>query len=190
MARGLTVAQDTFVAELVKGKSQRAAYRIAYPSSIKWKDSAVDSKASTLFRQAKARERYDELLDIVAKELENQCVVTASEIIRELRSIGFSDIKDYLSFKTEKQVVDVDDEGKPIYDYRPVVEIKDSDKVDGRVIQEVSINSKGVFSFKMHSKMDALEKMGRHLKMFTDRVEQTIDSEIVVRMEGLEDYNK
>ncbi len=190
MARRLTVAQETFVAEIVKGHTQREAYHFAYPSSVKWKDKNVDSKACTLFKQAKIQARYQELLEIVAKEIEEDCVVTVKEIIRELRAVGFSDIKDYLSFRSEKQEVSVDDDGTPVYDYRTVVEVKDSDKVDGRAIQEVSINSKGVFTFKTHSKMDALEKMGRHLKMYTDRIEQTNDTEIVVRMEGLEEYNK
>lgn len=34
-----------------KGLSQRKAYREAYPSSVKWKDNTVDSKASELERK-------------------------------------------------------------------------------------------------------------------------------------------
>lgn len=58
----LTLKQERFVQELIKGKSQREAYRIAYPGSAKWKESSVDCKASILFSNGKVKERYDELL--------------------------------------------------------------------------------------------------------------------------------
>ena len=57
----LTAKQEKYVRELVKGKSQRVAYRSAYPSSKKWKDSVVDNKASILLKNAKVLERYNEL---------------------------------------------------------------------------------------------------------------------------------
>lgn len=189
--RQLTIAQERYAAELVTGKSQREAYRIAYPSSLNWKDATVDSKASTLFRHEKVRERYDEIRQRIADRIEAEALVSVKDVLCELKKVAFADIKDYLSYKTEKQIVGIDEEtGLPVYEYKPVIELVDSDKVDGKVIQEVSVNSKGMFTFKMHSKMDALEKIGRHLKMYTDKVEQTIDSEIVVRMEGLEDLMK
>lgn len=191
MARNLTIAQERYAAELVTGKSQREAYRIAYPNSVNWKDSTVDSKASTLFKHEKVRARYEELRQVIADRIEAEALVSVKDVLTELKKVAFADIKDYLSYRTELQIDGVDEEtGRPICVYRPVIELVDSEKVDGKVIQEVSINSKGVFSFKMHSKMDALEKIGRHLKMFTDKIEQTNDTEIVVRMEGLEDLSK
>lgn len=47
----------------------------------------------------------------------------------------------------------------------------DSDDVDGRLIQEISISSKGVLTFKLHDKLAALDKLGKHLGMFKDKVE-------------------
>lgn len=52
--------QEKFVQDLIKGMSQRKAYRDAFPNSVKWKDETVDSKASDLF-SGKVLERYQEI---------------------------------------------------------------------------------------------------------------------------------
>lgn len=59
----LTAKQEKYVQNLVKGLSQREAYRKAYPSSLKWKDNIVDSKASNLFKNGKVLARYNELIE-------------------------------------------------------------------------------------------------------------------------------
>lgn len=62
MARALTIAQEQFVQNLIKGMSQRDAYHKAYPNN-KMKDDYIDNKACLLFQVAKVRQRYDELLE-------------------------------------------------------------------------------------------------------------------------------
>lgn len=52
---------EKFVQNLVAGMSQRKAYRDAYPSAEKWKDSAADSQASRLFSNPKVFARYNEI---------------------------------------------------------------------------------------------------------------------------------
>lgn len=52
---------EKFVQNLVAGMSQRKAYRDAYPSAEKWKDSTVDSQASRLFGDRKVFARYNEI---------------------------------------------------------------------------------------------------------------------------------
>ena len=70
----LTSRQEKFVQNLVKGMTQRTAYKKAY-NVKKMKNEAVDSKASTLFKQVKVRQRYKELI----KKAENKAVMTAEE---------------------------------------------------------------------------------------------------------------
>ena len=166
----LTDKQERFVQELIKGKSQRESYRSAYPKSINWKDKTVDECASRLFKNSKVLARYNLIHDRLVKEAEDECIVSAKEVLRELKRIGFSDIKDFVSFRTEKTVVAHDDDGEPVIDYGQIIEMKDSDQVDGKMIQEVSINAKGVFAFKLHNKMDALDKLGKVLGMFTENI--------------------
>jgi len=59
----LTAKEEKFVQGVVSGLSQRKAYREAYPNSVKWKDTTVDSKASTLLKRDKVLERYNDLIE-------------------------------------------------------------------------------------------------------------------------------
>ena len=63
----LTAKQEKFVQNLVKGMSQREAYKNSYNAS-NMKDATIDVKASLLFKQDKIRVRYDELIDKTAKK--------------------------------------------------------------------------------------------------------------------------
>ena len=58
----LTPKQELFVQGIITGLSQRQAYRQAYKSD-KMSDEAVDVKASRIFKEAKVRLRYRELLE-------------------------------------------------------------------------------------------------------------------------------
>jgi phage terminase small subunit len=170
----LTLKQEKFVQELIKGKSQREAYRIAYPKSLKWADNTIDSRASKLFNSYKVITRYNELRDRLVKEAEDECIVSAKEVLLELKKIGFADIKNFLTFRTEKVSTGEDPEtGEPLNEYTQIIELFDSDEVDGSVIQEVSLNAKGTFTFKLYDKLKALDKIGQHLGMFKELKEIT-----------------
>ena len=182
----LTIQQETFVQELIKGQTQRQAYYIAYPHTKKWKPSSVDERASRLFNTVKVKSRFEQLKNRVIQEAEEEAIVSAKEVLKELKKIGFADIKDYLSFRTGKTVIAHDkDTGEPIIDYAQIIEMLDSDDVDGSIIQEVSINQKGVFTFKLHDKMAALDKLGKYLKLFTDKLD--IEGAIPVVISGEEE---
>ena len=55
------VRHETFAQEISLGKSQRKAYRSAFPTSVNWKDETVDSKASHLAKNDKVMARIREL---------------------------------------------------------------------------------------------------------------------------------
>nr|WP_282184214.1 terminase small subunit [Streptococcus oralis] len=57
----MTPKQELFVQGIISGLSQRQAYRKAYKAE-KMSDEAVDVKASRIFKEAKIRLRYRELL--------------------------------------------------------------------------------------------------------------------------------
>lgn len=83
----LTSKQEKYVNNLVKGMSQRIAYRNAYPSSKKWKDETVDSKASTLLKNEKVKERYKKLIDKVNNKLEERTIMNALERMKWLTDV-------------------------------------------------------------------------------------------------------
>jgi hypothetical protein len=72
---------EKFVQNIVAGLSQREAYMESYPRSRKWKVSAVDSNASTLF--TKLQQRYAELMD----EHKKKALWTRERAIEELLNL-------------------------------------------------------------------------------------------------------
>jgi phage terminase small subunit len=167
----LTDKQESFVQWLVKGKSQREAYKLAGYKTDAMTDDAIDQEACKLLKNPKVYTRHEEIHSRLLKEAEDECIVSAKEVLRELKHIAFDDIRNYLSFRTEKQVVAYD-EGKPVFDYRTIVEVKDSDTIDTRNISEVSVTKDG-FKFKQYCKDNALVQLGKHLKLFTEKVEHS-----------------
>ncbi|MGI6225754.1 MAG: terminase small subunit [Peptococcales bacterium] len=118
------------------------------------------------------------------KKREKRTEITQDKVLKELAKLAFADIKDFLSFRTEKTIVDHDKEtGEPIIDYAHVVELKDSDQVDGSLISEVQLKN-GELKFKLHDKVKALEMCGRHLGMFKDK------AEVELTIKKLEDFMK
>ena len=99
------------------------------------------------------------------KKLQEKTGITQERVLEELAKIGFASITDYLEYRTVQRVIDYKD-GEPVIDWAMIVNALDSSGVDGSPIQEVSVARDGTFKFKMYSKLDALEKIMRHLGMF------------------------
>ncbi len=85
---GLTPQQERFAQELSKGMSQSAAYRIAYPKSVKWKSEAVNVAGAKMMAIGSVSGRVAALRAVVADKAE----LDAAEIIREIRRVAVSDI--------------------------------------------------------------------------------------------------
>lgn len=154
----MTQKQERFVQELIKGKSQREAYKSVYkPKSML--DKSIDEQASRLFNQVKVNARYKDLKQKVLEESEKEAIISAKAIISELASIALADIGDYLTYKTVKVVAAHDEDGDPVFEYRPVIEFKDSKEVNTSLISEISLTSKGLLKIKMHDKISALNKL-------------------------------
>jgi len=163
----LTSKQEKFVQELIKGKSQREAYKIAYNAN-KMKDSTIDSHASRTLKIDKVMARYEELKGKVIKRAEEQAIMSAVEVLREIESIAKDNISNYLDFRTEKTEVGFED-GEPIFDYRVVVDLKDSKTINTKNISEVSLGKDGQFKFKMYCRDTALYKLAELLGVDTLR---------------------
>lgn len=70
----LTPKQELFVQNLVKGMSQREAYKNSY-SAENMQDNDIDCNASKLFSDTKISQRYKELI----KEADDKAIMTAKE---------------------------------------------------------------------------------------------------------------
>lgn len=171
----LTDKQEKFVQELLKGKSQREAYRIAYPTSNKWKENIVDIKASQLFSNDMVKLRYNELHDKIIKKAENECIVTATDVLRELTKIGFANITDYLEVKEMEVVTGYDKNDKPVINNMKMVDVYETARIHKEklgAIAEIKQTKDGI-AIKMHDKVKALEDIAKHLGMFVEKVEHS-----------------
>ena len=77
----LTPKQDNFVMGLLKGMSQRQAYKMAYEAD-NMKDETIDVKASTLFKQENIQLAYSQLI----REKQKAIIKNTSKINSDLIS--------------------------------------------------------------------------------------------------------
>ena len=78
--RGLTAKQEKFVQGLVRGLSQREAYKKSY-STKNMKDATIDVKASELFKIGKVSVRFNEINGKVVKKAEEKTIASAVEVL-------------------------------------------------------------------------------------------------------------
>ena len=83
----LTRAQEVFINELIKGKSQRQAFLKAYPSKASNQWNSIDSAASTLLKQEKVTKRYNELRKQIRAKEQAETQWTREQAIKTLRGI-------------------------------------------------------------------------------------------------------
>lgn len=83
----LTKPQEIFIQELLKGNTQRQAYLKAYPSKKKWKESSLDSAASSLLKNEKVKTRYEQLLNNMREKEQEKTMWTREQSIETLRYV-------------------------------------------------------------------------------------------------------
>ena len=96
----LTGKQEKFVRYLVKGKSQREAYKLSYDAE-NMSDKTIDEAACRLFNDSKIKARYEELIERAA----NASVMTAQERLEYLTGIVYG---------TEQECVTTVVNGSPV----------------------------------------------------------------------------
>lgn len=91
----LTIKQEKFIQNIVKGMSQREAYKNAY--SAKYKDEVIDVRACELFKSSKVQVRYNELI----KQLEDESIMSAKERMKWLTKIINGEILEDIPIMTD-----------------------------------------------------------------------------------------
>lgn len=84
----LTIKQEKYCNERVKGKSQRAAYKAAF-NSPNCKDSSIDVNACKLEKTTKIQQRLNYLRSLDSK----QAIVTKEDIVKDLSLIAIDNDK-------------------------------------------------------------------------------------------------
>jgi phage terminase small subunit len=164
MAKNLTKKQELFVAEyLVDLNATRAAKAAGYSAK------GADVTGSKMLVNPKVAQ---EIAKKQGKRLE-KLDITAEKVLQELALLGFSNMLDYISVG-ETGAIKVD--------------LSKLTREQAAAIQEVTVeeftertgeddNGKPWFEnvkrvkFKLNDKRGSLELLGKHLKLFTDKVE-------------------
>lgn len=174
---GLTPKQEKFCQNIIKGSTQRDAYKKSYDIKT-MSDKTIDEAACRLMADSKIAARIERLYNNI--ELRN--MATIENIVAELAAVAFVDATDFAKVE-EADVFDgyeLDEDGKPD-ESKPktrkisVVNITDMNKIDQcklRAIAGVKHGTNGI-EIKLHDKIKALELMGKSLGMFVERVEHS-----------------
>lgn len=129
----LTPKQEKFVQNLIKGMSQREAYKNSYDAT-NMKDETIDTEASLLFNDQKVSNRYKELQN----RLVDKAIMSAEERMKLLTEIAKGIMKEKDKVVTPKgTVVDVEKESN-LTTRMKALDILN--KMSGEYIQKVEAN--------------------------------------------------
>lgn len=153
----MTPQREAFAAALAQGMTKAAAYRVAYPKSAKWADSALWSEASRVAADPKVSARVAELVQKAAGANE----VTVERVVKEFARLAFVDVRKM---------------SRPDGTLVPLHEL---DEDTARAIVGVEVLTEGnaelgigrATKYKLADKRASLADLGRFLKMFVDRIE-------------------
>jgi phage terminase small subunit len=174
----MAVANDKhkkFCDEYIKCLNPRQAYKKVYGE--KTKDSTADVNASKLLKNTKVIEYLKEKQDKLRKRTE----ITEDMIIKELALVAFSDRTKYAKVVEKIKLVGNDEVGYKEIKYKSV-EITNTDDLeenDKKVISGIKETKFGI-EVDTYDKMKALELLGKHLGIFTDKVEHSGDIGITI----------
>src|ERR1700746_3478869 len=102
--------------------------------------------------------------------------VTVEQVVRELKLLGFSDIRKVVSWRNELVTrTEKSEDGEPVMVMMPRVTIVDADKISDEAaaaVAEVWQTVSGALRVNLHDKHAALVSLGKHLGLFVDRVQK------------------
>lgn len=161
MSRKLTDKQKKFVEEyLLDLNATQACIRAGYSSK----------RASEIGYQLLQKTTVSEAISEALAERSRRTGINQDRVIQELARIAFVKITDVVDANGEIKINASDDDLACIESYK----VEDSDSING---------SSSKREVKLASKLKALELLGKHLGMFTDKV----DVEVVLPVFGGEE---
>lgn len=186
----LTEKQKIFVNEYLIDLNATRAYKAAYKSCKKDETAAVNG--NRMLRNAKVKEYINKRM----KDREKRTEITQDKVLEEIAKIAFANGTDFAKVVTKSFMKPVlDKEGNPTGEEKEVfykdVEIEDTENIPEDKRKAISAIKQTKFGISIEScdKVRALELLGKHLGIFTDKVEHSgaIANEINITIDG-EDY--
>lgn len=166
----LTAKQQRFCDEyLIDLNATQAAIRAGYSKKT------ANEQGARLLVNVSIQKKISEL----QKEREKRTEITQDSVLHELALIAFAKASDYARVVEKDAMVEVDGNMVPVLDvdgnqvkYRTVEPIL-TDELTEDQKKAIAVIKKGRdgFEIKPYSKIQALELLGKHLGMFTEKVE-------------------
>lgn len=164
----LTAKQRAFVREyLIDLNATQAAIRAGYSADT------AEQGGAQLYRNIKVRAAIDAAMKIRSHRTD----VTADRVLHELAKIGFADIRKAVTWQTSLITEEDNPDGGDVAVIKHVVtntvQLVGSEDIDddtAAAISEISQTAQGGMKIKLHDKRAALVDIGRHLGMFTDKL--------------------
>ena len=146
----LTPRQKLFVNEYILDMNGSRAYKAAKYRVLS--DESALASASRMLRNVKVQAAIHDLLKTKFSKFE----ITSDRVLREITKVAFSSIWDYLKRHADGSFS---------------VDLSATSRDQAAALQDVSVTGSEdgkTFRVKMHSKLNALEMLGRYLKLFSD----------------------
>lgn len=184
----LTEKQRLFCLYYIKSfNATQAAIKAGYSP-----DSA-HVEGSRLLRNAKIAAEIKRLKG----EMQEELFIDAIDVLKRYIKIAFADMTDFVDFGTKEiPVIDketgeqmLDNEGNPVTRTISYLEFKNSNKVDGGLICEISQGKQGM-KIKLEDRQKALDKLAEYFDLFPDKWKRKIEEEklkLAARKAGEED---
>lgn len=151
---------EIFARKYVETLNQGEAYREAHPGV---EESTAGPAAHRFIRRPDVRARVQELFDARAKKLE----ISAEKVLQEIAALAFSNPHDYVLIQEDGSPV-IDLTGLSRQQFAAIQEILVDEYVEGK--GDAARDVKRI-KVKFYDKGQNLERLGRHLKLFSDTVE-------------------
>lgn len=167
----LTAKQRAFVREyLIDLNATQAAIRAGYAAS------GAGVEGARLLKNAK----IEAAIANAMKNRSERTEITADMVLKELAKIGFSDIRKAIKWHSHLINEEDNPDGGDVAVIKTIVtnqvELVASEDLDDETaaaIAEISQNTSGGIKLKLHDKKSALVDIGKHLGMFTDKIEHS-----------------
>ena len=138
-------------------------------------------QGTRLLSNASIKKAIEKLLN----KKQDQAIMSREEVLRELSLIGRSDLKDYFEISEGGEIAAKPFDLMPPGSSRALKSIKETrtlrESSDGK---ETNISTDKI-EFELHSKVQALEKLGQHHGLFPTKIEGKLEVEARLTMRDL-----
>ena len=160
----MTPKREIFIRELIKGKSQREAYKKAF-STKNMSDNVIDTEASNLIKDPKVSLRYKELL----KKAEDEAIADAVEVLKGYTKLSrFNPRKLFNDDGTPMGIWELDDE--TAYCISGIEVQETFERVAGEKVFTGYIKK-----YKVIDKKGALDSLAKYLDLINDNTQVNVN---------------